>query len=84
MTSATSDSTAATTSPVEMRSALTSAQQAVAGLGERREGLERLEGGGQPAAVALVVVALRAGVGGRGLDVVAGGGRVHAVAAGSP
>ena len=34
------------------------AQEAVAGLGERRERLERLEGGGQAAAVALVVAAL--------------------------
>jgi hypothetical protein len=29
------------------------AQKAVPGLGQRREGLEGLEGGGQPAAVAL-------------------------------
>ena len=39
-------------------------EQAVARLGERREGLERLEGGGQAAAVALVVAALTALAGG--------------------
>ena len=62
MTSATSDSTAATTSPVATWSlAVDQAQQAVARLGERREGLERLEGSRQAAAVALVVVALSAG-----------------------
>ena len=38
----------------------TSAQQAVARLGQRREGLERLERGGQATAVALVVAALGA------------------------
>ena len=36
------------------------AQQAVAGLGKSREGLERLERGGQAATVALVVAALGA------------------------
>ena len=57
ITSATSDSTAATTSPVRDALLLDEAQQAVAGLGQRRERLERLEGGGQAAAVALVVAA---------------------------
>ena len=39
------------------------AQHAVARLGERREGLERLEGGGEPATVALAGAADRLGCG---------------------
>ena len=44
------------------------AQQAVAGLRECRERLERLERGGQPAAVALVVVPLDGGAAGSGTN----------------
>ena len=67
ITSATSDSTAATTSPGEIRSSRHEAQHAVARLGQRREGLERLEGGRQATAVAFVVAALGAGgLGGAG------------------
>ena len=60
MTSATSDSTAATTSPGDDALGLHEAEQAVARLGERGERLEGLEGRGQAAAMALVVTA-RAG-----------------------
>ncbi len=41
---------------------LEQAQDPIARLGEHREGFQRLEGGGQPAAVALVVMALARGV----------------------
>ena len=52
MTRATSDSMAATTSPVRGALLGDEGEDAVAGLGEGREALQRLEGGGQPLAVA--------------------------------
>ena len=42
---------------------LEQAQHPIARLGEHREGFHRLEGGGQPAPVALVVMALARGIG---------------------
>ena len=57
MTSATSDSTAATTSLVGVPLLAHDAQQPVTGLGQRREALEGLERRRQPAPVALVVAA---------------------------
>ena len=55
ITRATSDSTAATTSPTERAVLAHHAQDAVARLGERREGLEGVESGRQATAVAFAV-----------------------------
>ena len=59
--SATSDSTAATTSAVGGSPCANRRMHAVAGLDQHRERLERLEGGGQPTSVALVVMTLLTG-----------------------
>ena len=63
ISSATSDSTAATTSPIGGCSWPTSDEQTVARLDERRKGLDRVEGFRQATTVALAAVAL---LGGRG------------------
>ena len=62
MTSATSDSMARTTSPVEGRSSEMMAEQAVARLGERREDLERLERSREALTVTFVTSASDHGV----------------------